>query len=241
MKLQSITDTTNNWAGQREIKVEFSAETASTNDDAKDAALSEADDLVIYLTNHQSKGRGRGINHWLDTGAGESLLSTWSMAVGSPPQAITAPRVGLAVLQAVSQTWPSLNWSLKAPNDLLLNGKKCGGLLVETVSDGGQHRLLIGLGFNILNHPRKFNEATHLSPALTQPLEEGEWFQFLDELKDAFAGALLDIQKPELTEGACKQLMQALNANPAAQISVTKVTPRGDLVHKGGTISWTEL
>ena len=241
MKLQSITDTTNNWAGQREIKVEFAMETTSTNDDAKDAALSETEDLVIYLTAHQSQGRGRGINHWLDTGAGESLLSTWSLAVQSPPQAITAPRVGLAVLHAVSQTWPSLNWSLKAPNDLILNGKKCGGLLVETVSDGSRHRLLIGLGFNILNHPRKFNEATHLSPALTQPLEEGEWFQFLDELKDALTSALLDIQKPELSEATCKQLMQALNANPAAKFSVTKVTPRGDLVHKGGTISWTEL
>ncbi len=241
MKLQSITDTTINWAGQRQIQVEFEAETSSTNDNAKDKALSESEDLVIYLTAHQNKGRGRGSNHWLDTGAGESLLATWSLAVTSPPQAITAPRVGLAVLTAAAQAWPSLNWSMKAPNDIILNGKKCGGLLVETVSDGSRHRLLIGLGFNVLNHPRKFNEATHLSPALTQPLEEGEWFQFLDELKDAFTTALTDIQKPELSESACKLLMQALNANPAAALAVTKVTPRGDLIHKGGSISWTEL
>ena len=241
MKLQSITDTTLNWAGQREIKVVFAPETESTNDDAKDSALNENENLVIYLTSHQTKGRGRNVNHWLDTGAGESLLSTWSMTVPSPPQAITAPRVGLAVLHAVAKTWPSLNWSLKAPNDLFLNGKKCGGLLVETVSDGAQHRLLIGLGFNILNHPRKFNDATHLSPALTQPLEEGEWFQFLDELNDEFEGALVDIQQPELTETACKQLMQALNANPAAAMAITKVTPRGDLVHKGGTVPWTSV
>jgi BirA family biotin operon repressor/biotin-[acetyl-CoA-carboxylase] ligase len=239
--MQSVSDTTQNWAGQRGITINFSAETGSTNDNAKNAALKENGATLIELTDHQTKGRGRGINHWLDTGAGESLLCTWSLKPPGAPQAITAPRIGLAICLAASGTWPSLPWSLKAPNDLLLGGKKCAGLLVETVSDGQRHRLLIGLGFNILNHPRKFNEATHLSEALGRAPEDGEWFRFLDQLKQEIEASLPDICKPELTESARSQLVGALNANPNGGVKISQISPRGDLIHAGGTIPWSDI
>lgn len=241
MKIQSVSDTTQNWAGQRGLTVNFATETGSTNDNAKSAALKESGALVIELTDHQTKGRGRGIHHWLDTGAGESLLCTWSFKPSAAPQAITAPRIGLAVYQAVAGTWPSLPWSLKAPNDLLLGGKKCGGLLVETVSDGQHHRLLIGFGFNILNHPRKFNEATHLSQALGRAPEEGEWFQFLDQFKEEIEAALPEVGNPELSESVRTQLVGALNANPSGGVKITKISPRGDLITASGTIPWSDI
>lgn len=237
----SVTEHTAAWASQREIPAHVSPETGSTNDDAKLAASRETDELVLYVTAHQSKGRGRGVNHWLDTGAGESLLSTWSFTVGSAPQAITAPRIGLAVFNTVNSLWPSLAWSLKAPNDLLLDGKKCGGLLVETISNGANHRLLIGFGFNVLNHPRKFSDATHLSDELDPSINEGAWFQFLDQLREELAQAASECTTSRLSEAACRELAQALNANPSRRFVVQKVTPQGDLIHDGGTLSWTEI
>lgn len=241
MKIQSISETTQAWAGQREIPVIFNAETGSTNDNCKARALSETSTFMLELTDHQTKGRGRGINYWLDTGTGENLLSTWSFKAGAAPQAITAPRIGLAIYQAAASTWPSLPWSLKAPNDLLLGGKKCAGILVETVSDGHKHRLLIGFGFNVLNHPRKFNDATHLSQALGRAPEEGEWFQFLDQFKEEVLAALPDVAQAELSESVRTQLLGALNANPNGGIKISKISPRGDLIHSGGTISWSDI
>ncbi len=237
----SISEMTQNWAAQREIALRFQADTGSTNDDAKAQASRENEKLVLYASSHQTRGRGRGTNLWLDTGAGESLLSTWSLEAGSAPQAITGPRVGLAVFNAVSSVWPSLPWSLKAPNDLLLDGRKCGGLLVETISHGDKHRLLIGFGFNILNHPRKFTDATHLSSALDQTLTEGDWFQFLDVLRSEFEAAATDCVQAQLSPPACKELAQALNANPNRRFAVQKVSPAGDLIHDNGIISWMEL
>lgn len=237
----TITEMTKDWSTQREIPLRFLAETGSTNDDAKAQASAEKEKLVLYLTSHQTQGRGRGVNHWLDTGAGESLLSTWSLAVPQAPQAITGPRVGLAVFHAVSRTWPSLPWSLKAPNDLILDGQKCGGLLLETISHGDRHRLLVGFGFNILNHPRKFTEATHLSSALDHQINEGEWFQFLDELRGEFVDASQEATEPQLSSTACKELAQALNANPNRRFAIQRVSPQGDLIHDGGTTPWTEL
>ncbi len=241
MNMQSIVEITSKWSSERGLSTRFDPETGSTNDNAKHAASRESAPLVLYITGHQTKGRGRNANHWLDTGAGESLLSTWSMAVTSAPQAITAPRFGLAVFNTVTSVWPSLAWSLKAPNDLILDGKKCGGLLVETISDGNTHRLLIGFGFNIHNHPRKFGDATHLSSALDQTLTEGEWFQFLDLLRDEFKKAADECMQPHLSATACKELAQALNAHPGRKFAVQKITPQGDLIHEGGTVSWLEL
>ncbi len=239
--MHSVSDMTQNWASQREIAHVFLAETGSTNDDAKARVSHETEKLVLYSTSHQAKGRGRGANQWLDTGAGESLLSTWSLEAVSPPQAITGPRVGLAVFNAVRSVWPSLPWSLKAPNDLMLDGLKCAGLLVESISSGSRHRLLIGLGFNILNHPRKFTEATHLGSALDHSVTEGEWFQFLDALRSELEDAANECVSSQLTASACEELAQALNANPNRRLEVIKVSPTGDLLHAQGTLAWTEL
>jgi BirA family biotin operon repressor/biotin-[acetyl-CoA-carboxylase] ligase len=235
----SVSETTRDWAAQRQVEIEFSTQTGSTNDDAK--AANDDRDFVVYLTDHQSAGRGRGANHWLDTGAGEGLLSTWCLRLPSAPQAIAGPRIGLALFETASGAWPSLSWSLKAPNDLYLNGKKTAGLLLEAISDGADHRLLIGLGFNVINHPRRFNEATHLSEALGRPPEEGEWFQFLDEWRHALQAALPECLKPRLTAATCAQLKNALNANSAKTLTIDSVSPLGDLIHAGGSIKWSDL
>jgi BirA family biotin operon repressor/biotin-[acetyl-CoA-carboxylase] ligase len=240
-KITSVADTTQEWARHRGIDYVFSNETGSTNDDAKADALDEESDFVLYLSAHQTSGRGRGANSWLDTGNGEALLSTWSFRVPSPPQAITGPRVGLALFTAVSKTWTSLNWGLKPPNDLYLDGQKVAGLLVESVSSGDDHRLLIGLGFNVLNHPRKFGEAAHLGTKLSDVVDEGEWFQFLDELRDQFQSAVEESLKPTLSESARQDLVRAVNANPNSPWVLRDVSPSGDLIHADGVKPWTDL
>ena len=49
---------------------------------------------------------------------------------------------------------------LKAPNDLLINGKKICGILQETIYRNDQKFLIIGIGINIIKHPRIINYPT---------------------------------------------------------------------------------
>lgn len=239
--LISIAETTQNWADQRGLEVVYTPETGSTNDDAKKRAMAESQPLVIYVTSHQNAGRGRGTNTWLDTGSGECLLSTWSWQLSASPQAITAPRIGLAVFRAVTHAWPSLDWGLKAPNDIYLGGQKAGGLLVETVSSGSNFRLLIGLGLNVLNHPRRFQEAEHLSKKLNHAPDEGDWFQFLDDLHAELSASLMEVVQSELTDAVREDLKDALNANSSRPYVVTEVSAQGDLLHAQGKVRWTDL
>ena len=240
-KVTSTAETTQTWAEQRQLDLNFTQQTGSTNYDAKKNAMSENSDFVLYVTGHQTAGRGRGTNVWLDTGTGEGLLSTWSYSVKAPPQAITAPRIGFAVFTALNSVWPSLAWSIKAPNDIYLDGHKVGGLLVESVSSGTKHRLLVGFGFNVLNHPRAFKEADHLGKALHGAPEDGEWFQFLDELSSELKAAIPEVLKGTLTPAVCEGLADALNANSAKAFTVKEVSPQGDLIHTKGQVRWTDL
>lgn len=238
-QIKSIFAATCTWAEQRNLEHVFFDEVGSTNDEAKQEAFELTNEAKIYIAGHQTKGRGRGKNLWLDTGSGDNLLSTWSFHLPQPPQAITGPRIGEAVYKAASAVWPTLEWSLKAPNDLYLGEYKIGGLLVETISQGSFHRLLVGLGMNILNHPRTIPNATHLSAQNSaHGVGEEEWYQFLDVLLGQFKIALGDVQLPYLNREVRTSLLKGLNAHHGKKEVFVEVEANGDLVTSSGIIPW---
>jgi BirA family biotin operon repressor/biotin-[acetyl-CoA-carboxylase] ligase len=233
--MKSVYQTTELWAQQRKLDVQAFDEIGSTNDEAKSEASDLDENPKLYLAAHQTNGRGRGKNTWLDTGAGESLLCSWSFHLAQPPQSITGPRIGDALYRAVHSVWPSQAWSLKPPNDLYLIDQKMAGLLVETVSQGSSHRLIIGLGMNVLNHPRAIPNATHFA---NSGVNDSEWYQFLDVLYGQFKSSLEDIVLPHLKTETRTHLLKALNAFPLKKEIYLEVSPTGDLVTKAGKLSW---
>ena len=239
--MTTIADLTRDWAERRRYPCTYVDVTGSTNDDAKRSSAEEQPPARLFVTAHQTAGRGRGANRWLDAGDGQVLLSTWSFAVPTSPQAITAPRVGLALYAAAAAAWPDLSFGLKAPNDLYLAGQKIAGLLVETVSNGARYRLIVGLGLNVGAHPREVTTATSVRDGLGRAAGEAEWFTFLDEWTGGLARLLPEITRPKLTPTACERLRDALNANVAKTYVVTEITPHGDLIHDGGRVPWSSL
>lgn len=232
---------TANWAQQRGLNTVVFEEIDSTNRAAHNEALNETAGQVLYLTGHQTAGKGRGANRWLDTGGGENLLSTWSISLSQSPQAISGARFGLALYRATSKTWPSLSWALKAPNDLLLEGQKIAGLLLESIQCGPNHRLLIGLGFNLANHPRSLEHGTHLLNHLDIQTLEETWFRFLDEWWSEITVAARECLSAMLTPEACQDLKVGLNLNPNLEGPVVEVLPNGDIQLTSKKIQWISL
>lgn len=236
--MKSIYQATQDWAEQRGLSVTAYDEIGSTNEEAGNDAADLGEEPQLYIAAHQTHGRGRGKNTWLDTGAGESLLSSWSFHLNQPAQSVTGPLIGEALYRTVHTVWPSQEWSLKPPNDLYLGAKKVAGLLVETISQGPAHRLILGLGINVLNHPRTISNATHFSAADLNPAE-GEWYRFLDVLLNRFNSALGDVIAPSLSPDVRASLLRAINANPLKKEPFTEVGANGDLVTRSGKIPWT--
>lgn len=134
---------------------------ASTNDLALEAAQTGARHGV-WIADEQMKGRGRGNHSWHST-ADDGLYMT---ALISPPVPMqNALRLSLRTAIAVQSAIASVTGftrpeeiDIRWPNDLILKGRKCGGILIETAAKpsppGGRSMLryaAIGIGINC-NH-----------------------------------------------------------------------------------------
>jgi len=134
---------------------------ASTNDLALEAAHAGARHGV-WIADEQTAGRGRGDHAW-HSAPGEGLYMTALITPAIPMQSALSLslRTAIAVQSAICSVTGLRRrdqLDIRWPNDLLLNGKKCGGILIETAShptpESGPAMLryaVIGIGIN-LNH-----------------------------------------------------------------------------------------
>ncbi len=147
---------TKNWLKQKNYRFCFCQQAESSNDWAKASAFKSPASPGIFLVAQQSKGRGRQGKSWEDSDLMLSLL--WEKYLRDIPVG-SDTAFALDLLESLKRTWPFLPLSIKAPNDLLLKGKKAGGLLLELVSQGSQTALVLGLGLNVFSCPKAVSGA----------------------------------------------------------------------------------
>lgn len=101
---------------------------------------------LLILAFEQSGGRGRLGRTWTSP-AGKGVYATRVLTVPDAGVLQTLPLlVGIGLCRALSP----LSCRLKWPNDLLVEGKKIGGILIEAmVHTEGESRALIGFGVNV--------------------------------------------------------------------------------------------
>lgn len=126
----------------------------STNDEAKQLAEGGAPEGLLVLAEEQTAGRGRLDRRWL-TPPGTALA--FSLVLRPTLAAHLALRVtmlvGVAVCKAIQQLTP-VTPMLKWPNDILINGKKVGGILVEGGMEADQLQYaVVGIGLNVSAAP----------------------------------------------------------------------------------------
>jgi BirA family biotin operon repressor/biotin-[acetyl-CoA-carboxylase] ligase len=150
----------------------------STNDDAR---LGTVDGHVV-VADAQDAGRGAHGRTW-DSPAGTDLyLSILSLSLLPPSDLpLVTLACGLGVKECAqefvssSPSAPPIQVGVKWPNDVLVDGKKCAGILVETSSMGSQvGPLVIGIGLDVNRQrfaPELAESATSLSLLLGRELD----------------------------------------------------------------------
>lgn len=240
-----IGQVTHHWAQAQKISSHYFPSINSTNLKAKADAFTEDsfnEHMILYVADEQTAGRGRGQNTWSTAQSGSQLLSTWSFMIEKAPHPTVTPMIGLALYRAAVSTWPFLNWNLKAPNDLYLNEKKVGGLLLEILSQGEDQRLLIGLGFNVIASPAQVTSATSLVQNLSEatPLLAEDWISFLERLIFEFSFSLQLSFEP-MNSTSTQALLTALNKHPLLEGPYISLDEHGNLATASKRISWLEL
>lgn len=134
-------------------------ETTSTNDEAKRAAKSGAAHGAAWMTELQTAGRGRQGRQWLSP-PGENIMLSALVRLACPPRRLPLLSlvVGLAARDAVARAAPEADVRVKWPNDVVIEGRKVCGILVEAqFAAASVEALVIGVGMNV--HTRTFPEA----------------------------------------------------------------------------------
>lgn len=132
--------------------LEVVGETGSTNADVIAAARQGAPEGTVLVAEHQRSGRGRAGREWTSparAGLAVSLLVRPGAATGQW-RAAPAARwgwlpllAGVALAETVARC-TGVTGGLKWPNDLLVEGRKCAGILAEVAGDA----VVIGVGLN---------------------------------------------------------------------------------------------
>lgn len=157
---------TTSYVGRRVV---YLTSTGSTQDIARREAESGAPEGTIVLAEEQTKGRGRFDRVWVSP-AGKNLYLTLIMR---PPLerlrslSIVAPlAVALAVEDATGLE-PRIKW----PNDVLINGRKLSGILIESEIAGETVKYaLVGAGININLDIDQSPEIAHIATSVKREL-----------------------------------------------------------------------
>jgi BirA family biotin operon repressor/biotin-[acetyl-CoA-carboxylase] ligase len=174
----------------------------STNNLAATLANDPANDGLAFLADEQTAGRGQHGRTWL-AAPGQSVLL--SLLVAPPPElcrpAVLTAWAAVAVCATIQQTIdqpPRIKW----PNDVLLQGRKVCGILIESIAGGRAGRsnppsspwFVVGIGLNVQESAAMLAaaglpEATSLTQFTTLPLDThaiaGDLIRQLDRDYDA--------------------------------------------------------
>ncbi|HEY3330272.1 MAG TPA: biotin--[acetyl-CoA-carboxylase] ligase [Capsulimonadaceae bacterium] len=121
----------------------------STNDLAREWAKANITEGALFTASHQTSGRGRRGRAWEDI-PGQSAMMTFVARPAVDHAAVwklpfAASWATLLAVRSLGATGAMLKW----PNDIVVDGKKLAGILVETATTPIGLAALIGIGINV--------------------------------------------------------------------------------------------
>jgi BirA family transcriptional regulator, biotin operon repressor / biotin---[acetyl-CoA-carboxylase] ligase len=140
--------------------------TDSTNRVAMDLGHADAPEGTVVLAEEQTAGRGRAGHSWHSERAAGIYVTLLLRPQIAPMQApLLTMMAGLSAHKAI-QEQSGLTVDLKWPNDLLIGGKKVGGILTEMHAEPAQVRfVIVGVGLNV-NHEEFPDELSNIATSL---------------------------------------------------------------------------
>ena len=150
-------------------------EVESTQLIAHSLVAEDAPNGTVVAAETQTAGRGRMLREW-ESAKRKGLWFTVIVRPDCLPH--EAPQFTLiaavAIVNAVKSLYPQLNPQIKWPNDILINGRKCTGILTEMIAETDRVRaLLIGIGINVNQEIMAFPDSLHsIATSLKMALSE---------------------------------------------------------------------
>ncbi|TNF26704.1 MAG: biotin--[acetyl-CoA-carboxylase] ligase [Bacteroidetes bacterium] len=142
--------THNLFVGQHRIHL---AETGSTNNYARQLVRDKMPpEGTLVTTDTQTEGRGQRSNSWVSS-PGLNVTGSYILRpvfLAAKDQFMLSASIALAVFDVVSEKADKNSVNIKWPNDVLVNGQKIAGILIENSLRGnGIDHSIVGIGINV--------------------------------------------------------------------------------------------
>jgi BirA family biotin operon repressor/biotin-[acetyl-CoA-carboxylase] ligase len=207
------------------VAVEVVPETGSTNADLLARAAQLARNTVL-IAERQNAGRGRAGRSWLSGDASLTFSLAWKF--DRPLHALAGLPLAVGVALAESLDRLGVKVQLKWPNDLLKDGAKLAGVLIETQgAPGGAVWAVIGIGMNLLL-------PDELEARIGRPAASAPWLAAME--RDALMAALLTGLAQALAQfehGGFAAFSARWNRLHAWQGSAVAIVDRGVTIDEG--------
>ncbi len=159
------------------IDLQLSSE--STNATAMQGLQQGRGQGCLYLTERQTAGRGRRGRPWISPFARNLYFSlSWSFSEGAASLEGLSLAVGLAIVRGLEDMGLQ-GAGLKWPNDILYDGRKLAGILLEMTGDAsGLCQVVIGVGINVSMPDEEAGQIdqpwTDVSRSLGRPVDRNQ-------------------------------------------------------------------
>lgn len=120
--------------------------TSSTNDIAAEYAANKKNNGLVIFAEEQTAGRGRAGAKWI-SGRADSIICSIVLAGNKCSAELLSLTCAVAVAEAIGKVAKS-QAKIKWPNDIILNGKKAAGILLESKNYNGHTVYILGIGIN---------------------------------------------------------------------------------------------
>jgi BirA family biotin operon repressor/biotin-[acetyl-CoA-carboxylase] ligase len=171
-------------AAQADYRLAEHETLGSTNSEALAGLRAGEPGPLWIVAQRQTQGRGRRGRVWQspEGNLAASLLVRPDVAL--PVAATLGFVAALAVHRAVANCTSGLSLRLKWPNDVLVEGRKLAGILLESEAGAGGTGLAVGVGINAASAPQDTPFPAISLAALGQPVSAEHLFA---ELSDAWS------------------------------------------------------
>jgi len=167
-------------------------EVSSTNDVARHSARQKNADGLAVLAESQRHGRGRLGRRWASPPRSGVLMSVLLIDGANLAHEAVTIAAGLAVAEGIDDI-ADLSCRLKWPNDVLADGKKIAGILVELSTCPAGRAVVIGIGINVHAAPppsRLAHPATSLAEQTGLIVERIDVIRAVLRRLDAWVGRI---------------------------------------------------
>jgi BirA family biotin operon repressor/biotin-[acetyl-CoA-carboxylase] ligase len=120
--------------------------TSSTNDIAAEYAKNKTNDGLVIFAEEQTAGRGRAGSKW-QSEQGDSILCSVVLTGCKLNPELLSLACAVAVADGLGKIGGS-EAKIKWPNDIILNGKKVAGILLESKLNNDDGVYILGIGIN---------------------------------------------------------------------------------------------